>query len=347
MSEPTVAELCGVHFGMDDEAYFRIPALSASGVKRMLISSMDFWSDSWMNADRPADDDTVFKALGRAYDIRITKGRDAFNSMYAPALDKADHPDALVTVDDIKAVLKEAGVSCAGNKPELIDRLREVRPSMEVWDALKADHAAMHAGKELLPFSTIQRIETAAKMIDLDPHLRLCFQGGYSQVVVVWTDRETGVPMKCKFDYLKPRAIVDLKTFSNPMGKSIERAIYSAMANQKYHIQAANYSDGAAWAAAHIKAGRVFGSANEAWLSKFAEADERQFVFVFQQTGAAPVTRGYVLRDGSTMATGRATIRMACDRFNACLEKYGTDPWLDIQPIETFDDQMFSPWMFD
>ena len=55
----------------------------------------------------------------------------------------------------------------------------------------------------------------------------------------MWTEND--IRFKARFDYLKPKAIVDLKTFGNFMNKPIDSAIYSAMASGKYHIQAAFY----------------------------------------------------------------------------------------------------------
>jgi hypothetical protein len=52
--------------------------------------------------------------------------------------------------------------------------------------------------------------------------------------------------MKARLDYLKPRAIVDLKTVGNPHGKPVAQAVNVALANYRYHVQAAVYQEAAA-----------------------------------------------------------------------------------------------------
>ncbi|MBN8929674.1 MAG: hypothetical protein J0H19_24015, partial [Rhodospirillales bacterium] len=76
----------------------------------------------------------------------------------------------------------------------------------------------------------------------------------------------------------------------------------------------------------------------------YAEVEpvERSFIFVFQKTGIAPVTR---VREFSrvleTYKVAEASVRDAQHRFAKCWHHYGTDPWLDIKPMEQFGDEEF------
>jgi len=336
----------GIYFGMPEAEYHAIPALSSSGIKRLLISNMDFWAESWMNP-RFEGNESEAMALGSGYGVRVMEGREAFYSRYAEAFDKADYPDAVSKVSELTACIKDCGITTGlskMNKQELIDLLKVTDPSVEILDELKAQHLAEHDGKEFLTADKIREIEIAAYMIENDPEASKCFKGGYPEVTVIWIDPVTRVPMKARFDFLKIKAIVDLKSFSNPMGKSLYNAIAATMASRKYHIQAATYLEADRFASRFVRAGRIFGEADPAWLEAYAEVEpvERSFIFVFQKTGIAPVTR---VREFSrvleTYKVAEASVRDAQHRFAKCWHHYGTDPWLDIKPMEQFGDEEF------
>jgi hypothetical protein len=147
--------------------------------------------------------------------------------------------------------------------------------------------------------------------------------------------------MKARFDYLKPKAVIDLKTFANQMNKPIDRAIYGAMAGNKYHIQATFYLHAVARAQELARAGHLFGTTSEEWLQAFLECEEHDFFFVFQQKGVAPLARGKKFPRGMVHGAGLASIEQAKQLYKDCVERFGTDPWLDMAPIDSFDDSEF------
>lgn len=333
----------GIYFGLDEEAYHAVPALSNSGIRNMLISPLDFWARSWMNPDYEPEE-TKFMETGKAYHKRILEGREAFYQCYAPALDPDDYPDALRTTEEIRARLRELDQKVGGNKPELIERLLEADAgiAVELWDQLVKDHASDHQGKQLLPFDLIGRIEICAAMIENHPELSKCFTGGFPEVSVFW--ESDGIPMKARLDYLKSQAIVDLKTFGNQLGKPVDRAIAAAMASGRYHVQAAVYLDSAAAAKRHIQEGRVHGCPDPSFLRALA-ASEQTFLFVFQQTGIAPVARGKVFPKGLVYDCAKITIQDAKRTFLEYREKFGDDPWVDQANITSFEDGEFPIYM--
>src|SRR5262249_30177801 len=150
----------------------------------------------------------------------------------------------------------------------------------------------------------IRRIEIAAAMIEHHPQLGRAFTGGMPEVSVFWTDDRTGVPCKARFDYLKPRAIVDLKSYENVIGLPVRKAIARCVANYRYHIQAAFYLEGAKAARELVTAGRIFGVVDTGFVKALVDTRERTFLFVFQQKGPAPLARGMVLAPGLTLDIG-------------------------------------------
>ncbi len=333
----------GIYFDMPEDEYHAVPALSNSGIKNLVTSPMDFWARSWMNPDLESED-TEAKDLGKAYDCRIMDGRDTFFQKYGAQLEAIDYPNALRTVDEIKEVLKYAGLSTKGNKPELVERLLSYDPNAEIWDTLKVEHYKANLGKDLIPFEQIKKIELAAAMIEGHPDIKKAFTGGYPQVAIFWFD-ENGVPMKSRLDYLKVKAIVDLKTFSNSQRKPIDRAVTYAIASYRYHIQVAVYQEAVTYAKGFVKEGRVFGEADPTWLKQFAESEEHTFMFVFQQTGIAPVVRGYVFPKMLAYDCGKIEVRDAKAIFVQYVEHFGASPWVDMTPVRSLDDSEFPAFM--
>ncbi|MEC9268523.1 MAG: PD-(D/E)XK nuclease-like domain-containing protein [Pseudomonadota bacterium] len=338
----------GIYFDMPEEDYFADPSLSQSSMKWLLVSPMDYWARSAMNPDRPDDDTSDAMDLGKGYHARILEGRDVFYDRFAAAVDPDDYPDALRTVDEIKAALKERELPVSGNKPALIDRLLEADPQADIWDRIVAEHAEKHDGKTLLPPEQMRRIEIAAAMIEKHPQLSKAFTGGEPEVSIFWRDDEYGTPLKARIDYLKVAAICDLKSFANKLNKPIDRAVVQAVSSQRYHIQTAHYDAAIERAREFVMEGRVFGPA-PAWIDKFAAfpRENRQFLFVFQQTGVAPVARGYVMPRGSVYEIGRMVARKCIREWREHMDTFGTDPWIDMTEVSEFEDDAFPVWAME
>lgn len=338
----------GIFFGMPEEEYFAVPALSASGVKSLRMSPLDFWARArWLNPAYEDDNeevDSFARVLGKAYHKRICEGAAAFATCYAPAFNPADHPDALESADDIKEVLrrfKEQGatVKLTGTKAELIDRLFELNPTAKVMDEKRKDYEGDHFGKAFLPQKFVDKIELAAAMIERDPQLSKAFTGGMAEVSIFWTCPKIGIPCKARLDYLKPKAIVDLKTFANKNGYPIDRAIDRELGYNRYPIQAAWYYDAADQIAALIHAGKVYGDAPHDYLKALHAGHDKTFLYVFQQKGVAPIARGKSFpRTLTNCLLAAANCEGAKQTYRQCVETFGADPWLVPEPITAFDD---------
>lgn len=339
MTEP------GIYIGLPMSDYLAIPALSSGGIKLLNISPLDFWARcSWLNPNAEPDDSTIFTDLGEAYHARIVEGRDAFYARYALALDPADYPDALRTQDDLKAACKERELPVGGTKLVLSQRLLEDDPSTPIWDKIAADYEAQHPGKILLAPETIKRIEVAAAMIEKHQELSKCFTGGIPELTVVWDDPETGVRCKCRFDYVKRKLAVDLKSASNPLGKSIDAVIYSAIATREYYTSAYLYLSAWPHMMRFVSEGRIFGD-GPVDILKTLDPDP-VWMWVFQMTGPAPLARGKIFPKGLVHDIGKMKVREGLETFAACRAKYADgEPWIDPQPIEALDDSGFPAWI--
>ena len=333
----------GLYFGMPDEVYHSLPMLSASGLKNLLISPVDFYYRSWLNVNKQEREDTEAMIIGRAYHKRILEGRRAFYDSYCAEFEAQD--GCLRTIEDLKIALSSVGVSGESKwkKPDWIRACQSYLPDAKILDVEKQRYDEMTNGKTQLSALLIERIEIAAAMIEKHPQLGKCITGGFPEVTVIWQSEDLW--FKARFDYLKPRAIIDLKTFTNAQNKPVDAAIYGAMANQKYHIQAAHYLNAAGRASGFAKTGEVFGGNPSAeWLEALSETEEHDFYFLFQQKGTAPLARGKKFGRGSMFACGQVSIQKAVELFRQYYAVYGDGVWVDNEDITAFDDTLFPPW---
>jgi hypothetical protein len=415
----------GIYFGMSDEDYHALPALSASGIKKLAASPMIFWSDTAWLCERKRREveeakeggDKAHFIFGKAYHCRIMEGREAFASRFAVELDPADYPDALVSSEQIKAAIarhtqmqpvkpqggkealvrqllllagepvftddmkefldgekvtvdalktriglfeEEAQVKPVSKVPDTmpdtgeeymraavkadwIAQLLELDPEAQIFDVIAEQHRAAHPGKVFLTPDQHAELEIAALMVERDPEIQHAFKGGHAEVTLIWYCPRTGVPMKARVDYLKIKALVDLKTVANMRQRSIEQAIRFEIAAYHYNIQPAVYFEGAQVVRRLILQDKavIDGTPEQvAWAKKWAiHRNPDEWLWVFQQKGNAPITRGVWFPRGTVKMVSDEIVMAAKKRFRQFAETFGTDPWLDVRPTYTIADE--------
>lgn len=176
----------------------------------------------------------------------------------------------------------------------------------------------------------------AGDAIASNPHLAASFTGGMPEVSVFWTDPDSGVRMKCRIDYLKARATVDLKSIEpnaqRPM--TFRAACLGAIGAYRYHGQAAHYTDGRAAMMRLIADGAVYGDHDPAWLKRLSA--DAAFVFVFWRKSGAPMTCGTILSpDNAAIHNGRERIRKGLAAYRDYFERFADGaPWLTHEKLE-------------
>lgn len=420
----------GIYFGMPDEIYHAIHAVSTSGLKHLSVSSMDYWANSVLNPDRDLDEDGNEKDekphfnFGKAIHCFVLEGEDCYTARYAVDLDPADFKDEPILfdtasiksaigkfhervsvkpvggkqdlIDQLAALIAESGLDIpipdkvdglkdsirsfttlapvkpwskvtegegedvttrAAVKEDWIDQLLALDPEARVWDRMVAEHRAANPGKLFVTARTDRRVRIAAKMILAHPEIKELVKGGYPEVSIFWYCRATGVPMKARLDYLKLNQIVDLKSFGNRGGMPIDRAIERTIASYRYNLQHVIYDEAVEEAKRmvseryeqavfhcdkDVNRDQIDTDARDAFSHELSQQEVTpEFVFIFQQTGVAPVTRGKRMpREGmGVFGVTRSRAELLKRKWIACAEVYGTDPWLDIVPIDTIDDE--------
>lgn len=336
----------GVYFNMPDDEYLKARALSNSGIKKLRVSPLDYWVDTpWLNPDAEVTK-TKYTDEGTAWHKRVLEGPELFYEFFAADIEKSDYPNAISSLQDLQQACEEHGLKKGGNKEDLKERLRGAGADVQFWDDIVEKHRADNAGKTLLPWETVKNIEWQAAHIEKHPDISRCFRGGYPEVSVFW-ETEMGVPMKARIDYFKPKAIIELKTFSNKYGKPIDRAIASEFANYRYHLQAAFYWEAMRKAVEFMQEGRIFGEVDPEWIKRAMASDyqDRHFVFVFQQTGKSPVARAKIFPRGTVWDIAHSTIQQATIDWINNWQHFGFEPWVDMTPITEFSDTDFPAYI--
>lgn len=204
------------------------------------------------------------------------------------------------------------------------------------------------AGKLPLKRDEYNRILAASAFIRANSFLGDAFNGGQPEVSVFWTD--DGIRFKARFDYLKMRAIADLKSIRNPLNKSFVQACRDRIAGLDYVVSAAHYMDARRRMAAFVKSGQVYGAPDSekfrSWLIQAAGITEFAFVFVFWQAEGAPISHGFKISPGNPiLESAKATIAKAVWNYRRFMDEFGTTAaWVPSTPLEELDETTLPVW---
>ena len=353
----------GVYFDMSFADYLADPSLSASGIKDLLIAPETFYERSPMNPGHERKD-TKDLTNGSAYHARVLEGLEAFNAEYAIMPAEEDYPKALKGVKALKAACKDLELKQSGTIEELSERLVEKDPTIQTWHHVLTAFETQNQGKTFISKEWGQRIEAKAQLLHAHPEVRKAITGGYPEVSIFWRDPETGVPMKARIDYLKIKAQMDLKSFTNMNRVPVDLAIARAVANNRYHVQAVVHAEGVEQAKKLIRNGAVFGEPSHIppneWMRTFVDTPPHAFIFLFLEKTDVPSIRlkefprfnapsGPGSRTESlAWETGLGAFRIGLNRYKDCMERFGPNtPWIEVPPMDAFCDEDFPVYMMD
>lgn len=329
----------GIYIGMAGEAYHADPALGSTGIRDLLTGGPTYWWNSSMN---PARKDKRTRALdfGTAVHAMVLEGEREFLRLFAPT---PSGEDLLCSAADLKKWLLHRGEArIPRSKAEMADLALIVDPTVRIEDVEMK--RITDAGRTVLNDDDLARVQVAATMIQKNPELATAFQGGIPEVSVFWTHE--GVRMKCRFDYLKPRAIADLKSLGNTMGDPFPTACKKAIARSKMEVQAAHYMNGRAALTALHEAGRVFGDVDTRLLARIAQSAEWAWAWVFIQSVEAPLTWATSLQRTNPIAEiGHHQVLKALDTYKAFMAQFGrNEMWLLADPVTELDQSEMPGW---
>lgn len=345
--------------GMPEDEYHAVDALSSSRIKDFLRDPFEYWAKHEMGWARNTTD---AQAAGNARHCMMLEGPEAFAARYASPLDPLDCPGALVSASDYKAACREHGLPVGGTKADLRGRLVSFDAEVEFFD----DLAEQHMGERIqVSADLVAELERAREVLELCGAASL-FTGGFPEASIFWTEthRKKEYPCKARVDYLKvidgALCDIDLKTFSNPLGKTSAQIVAHALMYNRNGIQRAWYLRGLkAVRNGPVEVENRLDADRAAELeAALAEADAQPGLFprslmVFQEAGPIPtlIIREYKVIDEALGPTRYARrdhddIQYVIEAIHQFREKGGTRPWgYDLRAgLKSYDDTDFPPF---
>ena len=237
------------------------PSISSSGLKVIAHCPIKYWFNSPLNPNRPKEE-----KKSKAFNF----GTAAHDWLLLGQL----FLDGFVIIED--------DLNLNTNKAK----------------AIKAE--AAENGQRILRDKELKAIDAMRKAIEAHPFAGKAFRAGEAEKTLAWKDKETGVWLRCKPDFL-PHAlkiVPDYKTAEEASKEAFQRAID----NYGYYMQAPLYLDG-------IEA--VFGERPSHWI------------FVVQEKNPPYVVELHELSD-EALYRGDRENRIAIRRFAECLS---SDKW--------------------
>lgn len=329
----------GIYFGMPNDVYHADPALGSSGLRDLLTGGPTFWWNSPMNPQRKRKDSRALD-FGSAVHAMVLEGEAEFLRLFAQ---KPDPEGALASYADVKKWLLGKGeAKVPRDKAGAMAQALMVDPTVRILDV--EEQAIKDAGRTILSDDDWARVLIASAVIRANPELTTAFRNGVPEVSVFWTI--DGVRVKCRFDYLKPFANVDLKTLGNTMDMPFPVACRTAIARRKMDVQAAHYMEGRKQFRRLFEEGRVFGDHDLRMTRRIAEAPDWGWAWVFIQSVEAPLTWSTSLRrENPILEIGWHQCLRALDVYRDHMDRFGRDQmWILAEPVEELDQSEMPGW---
>ena len=309
--------------------YFASPGLSNSAMKDLEISPLRFWY-LHKNPDRPPDEPTAEMRIGSALHCAVLEPK-AFDKRYACEISPEDVPGILVTIDEMRAWLLERGIKAKGTrKAEVISQVQAYDSEAPILDVMIRQHLEKHAGKTILTKDEYLRVTRASCALLEEPKLQQLLSVGDPEVEVFAKDPETGVQLKARMDWVAPNLIIDLKTFSQREGKTIDKSISDAIYWSKYYRQAYFYSLMRGWP-----------KWDGRFIMAFVESTEPYEV---RLRALSPKFGGEV---NIFWERARLEVRALIRTYADYMERFGDNPWWEPQQITELEDREMPGMAFD
>ena len=332
----------GIYFGMPFDEYISDWALGSSDLINLEISPSTYYWNSNANPLR-TERETPSLRYGRAIHKAVLEGEEAFKAEYAMKAPPPE-PGMLVSLEDLRAKCEELGLPKSGNKAALIRRIREAGDTTPIYQEIVDKYEKEAGNRIMLDPDIYSEVLMASKVIRMNPHLTNAFRSGYPEVSVFF--EHLGVPMRARFDYLKPRAVVDLKSIRNHLRMPWPVAVANAIARHNYPVQAALYLAARAAAAKFIAEGRVYGEVPpDQWLEAVAKEQNFCFVWVFYQAEGAPITKGVIFDEKcEEFLVANQKIINAVELYKKYISEFDTDLWIEASEIDHFSSLSMPMW---
>lgn len=286
----------GIYFDLSDEDYHKDPALSSSGIKKLLpaeegdqYNPMEYWDSSPLNPNREPIDTAAFK-YGRAFHGLVLQP-EIFNKGFI----------VLPAVNDIKI------------NSEVWAKLRDTEDGKDfILPSSKTAEVVKYAGpKTIIRKDDYNSILIMKNEIMRSPFLRAILSNGHAEVSIFWRDERTGIMCKVRFDWLCPDWILDLKTLAGTTAS--KRKLRYEATDRMYQVSGAFYLEGYHEA---IKRGWYSGSVHNEFILLYCGKTR-------------PYTPRVMRINEEKLYQGRKSFNDALDFYKSCIERFGASRWSD------------------
>lgn len=341
----------GIHFGLDEDTYHADPGLGSSSLKAIAQNPVDFQFDKLNPEERKESRALLW---GSAFHARVLEGFDAYTRKYHVAPSKEEFPDALVTMDDLRAWLVDKEVKPSGKRKEdLIRQVQAIDPEVEIWDDIIAfaENRAINAKATLIERKIDKEVELAVTWMQQNKILAPimddgAFVRGAPEVSIIYEDN--GVRLKARFDYLYPGLVVDLKSYRPWTSRQDSKNIMKAIRDMRYDLQAAAYQRAYAAARDMFGAGTLAVHGNppsEEFVKALFVPESVQWIWVMVKASGAPISTAVEFRNDLLVFEASAReIDNAIHTYRTLSEKFGADkPWMPESEVYVLSDEDFPP----
>jgi hypothetical protein len=341
----------GIHFGLPAPQYHEDPALGSTSLKRIALDPTEFQYERLHGEEK----DTLALLWGKAIHSRVLEGVDAFKRdfLVAPAVE--DYPNALVTMEHLRAHAQKMDIKKLGrSKSDAIAAIRQFDGDVQIWDEIEAAFLKTAESRIVLSKKIVGEIEQAAQWMCDDPTIgptmrEGTFVVGASEVSIF--HEHNGVRLKARLDRLFPHAIVDVKSFRTIMRDRIQVSCMKAVARERYDLQAASYIRAFRAAHALFKAGKVFGASDReiALLESAFSKENMKWIWVLVKASGSPQPLVRELDLASFIfKNADAQVESAIEAYAKFTAEFGSDrDWPPRHSPEVWSDTDFPSWAFN
>ena len=314
---------------MTDSEYFSRAGLSNSSMKDLAVSPYRYYY-LHISPNRPAPRDTPEMKFGRALHCAVLEP-EKYEHRFASELVPEDVPGCLRTADDLRTWLKDKSLPYSGKlKGELIDRVLANDPTVKIFDVEETVHAARNRNKTWLSRADWDRCRNCAEALRSEPAVAEILSQGRAEVPMFATHPETGVLLKAKMDLVRDDLTLDIKTFSQQRGHSIDRSVTDAIFYERYHFQAYFYGLIRSLQPGFPKPG--IAAKAPPFVFAFVESQEPFEVRVRSVVPVECGTASLLWEQARIQVT--ALIRLYAD----CVDRFGDRPWREPRGVEPVED---------
>ena len=334
----------GIYLGLPHLDYLSDPALGSSSLKALAYNPALYWFNSPLNPHYQPQAPSTAQLLGTAFHMMALEGPKAFHERFI----MEPGPEYMRTVAEISDFVRSKGGKPSKLKADVINDALVIDPGAKIYDI--AVLLAKEAGKAILKEEDYVRVVRASEAIMANPALAPAIAGeGMSEVSIFWTEEIDGTPirLKARFDRLKPRAVVDLKSTRPTFGRTFDQECRRAIVNYRYDLQADHYLKARAKFAQFWEDGHAFWDGGGAdpdkddakgfitWGDACAKAENYAFVFIFWANDGAPLTwGGHISPDNPILEISSRDRDHALRTFARCTKQFGPgEPWLEYEDL--------------